>query len=131
MTTESRWFPGQHGASQRFESGWQLAAGRRWDAEDVEGGVELTGLRLAPSRTLELDFVIDEREPRRFVFADITEFQVDGAFDLGTTAAGWEVMGTAMFVAERERDDGRLVYVLELSNGLVCFASFPAVSSLE
>lgn len=122
----SRWFPGELGASQRFERGWQLSAGQRWDAEEVEGGVDLVCLRLTPMRTLELDFLVEERKQRRFEFHDIAEIQIDGSFDLGLTTAGWEVMGTSMLVADGHRDDLRLVYVLELSNALVCFASLPA-----
>lgn len=70
-----------------------------------------------------------DREPRRFAFHDVTDLQLDGSFDLGMTATGWGVLGTSMLVAERERGDGRLVYVLERSNALVCFASLPAAFS--
>lgn len=123
---ESRWFPGQRGARQRFEFGWSLAEGRRWDAEQYAGGVELAGLRLLPERTLELDLLVEERVVYRFNFPQFTELQVDGSFDIGTTAAGWEVSGTSMLVAERDRADGRLVYLLELPRALVCFASMRA-----
>ena len=119
---KNRWFPGQRRA--RFEYGWTLVAGETWDAEKLQD-VDLTGLALRPPMTLELDFEIGEADSRRLEFPDVADLQIDGAFDIGRTDRGWEVLGTPMLVAAKERDDGRRVYLLELPNALLCFASRP------
>ena len=121
---ENRWFPGQR-ANPRFEfGGWRLATGERWDAEAFED-VDLAGFHLDATRALVLDFRIEAHNSRRLEFPEVGDLQVEGSFDFGKTPLGWEVMGTQMLVGDHERDDGRLVYVLELSNALLCFASRP------
>lgn len=58
------------------------------------------------------------------MFGAVADFQVDGDFQIGYTAdLGWEVMGTDMIVAAQPRSDGRHVYVLELPNAILSWAS--------
>jgi hypothetical protein len=125
MRTGSRWFPGQE-SDQKFESGWVLAGGERWDAETHEGGADLTSLRLHAPRTLALEFRLEGPGSRLIEFADLTELQIEGNVAWqGEAELGWEVLDTSMLVATRPREDGLVVYALELPTALVCFASLP------
>lgn len=66
-----------------------------------------------------------------FVFREVVDIQLDGDVQFGTTDLGWEVMGTDMLVVAGPRADRRLVYVLELSNTLPCFASLPPLTDSQ
>lgn len=104
-----------------------LAGDERWDSES-EGGIDLTSLRLHAPRTLALEFRRDGARSRLIEFASLTELQIDGDLQWeGESEIGWEVLGTSMLAASRPRTDGLLVYVLELPQGLVCFASAAGV----
>lgn len=120
----NEWFPGQYDV--RFERlGWLLSSGLCWNAEGLEEDIDLTAVRLLPDGRLELDFFDNVNEWSRLTFAQVSDIGADGDFSLGSTPHGWEVMGTIMIVSDLERVDGRFVYLLELSNATLCFASFP------
>lgn len=127
----SRWFPEHPSKSQRFAYGWQLADGQRWSAEDHDDGTLLSRLLLSPVQRLELDFLVGDHTAYHFVFSEVMDIQLDGDVQFGTTERGWEVMGTDMLVAAGPRADGRLVYVLELSNTLLWFASLPPLTDCQ
>lgn len=130
-TRESRWFPGHSNVAQRFVYGWQLTGGQRWDAEDCAGEVALNRVSFVPARALEIDLVVDTQSCYRFTFADVVDIQIDGSVHLGETNQGWAVLGTAMLEANHRRTDGRLVYVVELADALVCFASRLAMLTVQ
>ena len=125
---DSRWFPGQwvRGSS----CGWLLADGERWVGADSEV-VDLVSLVIHPPTTLTLSVIVDEDAHWTLEFPGLSELQVDGQLQYGHTEYGWEVMGTDMLVADRPRDDGRVVYMLEMPTALVCFASFPATRQIS
>jgi len=125
---DSRWFPGQwvRGTS----SGWLLADGGRWVGADLDV-VDLVALVIHPPTTLALSVIVGEDAHWTLEFPGLSELQVDGQLQHGQTECGWEVMGTAMLVADRPRDDGRVVYMLDLPTALVCFASFPATRQIS
>ncbi len=82
---------------------------------------------LLQSGALTLEFSLADGGRSRFVFGAVADFQVDGYFQIGYTAdLGWEVMGTDMIVAPQPRSDSRQVYVLELPNAILGWASDPA-----
>ena len=118
----NRWFPGET-EPPVFEYGWVLNAGERWNAEDHER-VSLTCLEFQ-ARSLDVKFYIDARTSISLHFDQVADLQIDGAFEFGWRPEGWDVMGTPMLVGQRPRSDGRLVYVIELSNSLICIASLP------
>ena len=72
-----------------------------------------------------MKFYIDARTSISLHFDQVADLQIDGAFEFGWRPEGWDVMGTPMLVGQRPRSDGRLVYVIELSNSLICIASLP------
>lgn len=120
---ESRWFPGQESEQRYDHGGWLLADGQRWDCES-EGGADLTSLRVHAPRTLSLEFRRVGLGSRVLDFASLTDLQVDADLQWeGESESGWEVLGTSMLVAARPRADELVVYVLELPQGLLCFAS--------
>ena len=129
----NRWFPGQPPTALHFDhAGWLMANGDRWDPERCGEGVDLVSLRLESPQHLALTFQgLGSNESTRIDFPGVTDLAIDGSFDLGRTPNGWEVLGTQMVRAERNRDDGRQVYSLELSNSGVTFASLLGSPSNE
>lgn len=124
----SRWFPGQE-LRQRLEYGWVLTDGEQWDGT-ADGGSDLTSFHLAASRTLSLEFRLRLEAPtfRVVQFDRLSELKVEGDLQWeGETDMGWEVLDTNMLVAARPREDGRVVYLLQLPDAIVCFASAPGV----
>jgi hypothetical protein len=110
----------------RYERGWLLSDGLRWDAEAVVGGVDLVGLLLR-SGALTLEFSLADNGRIRFVFGSVADFKIDGDFQFGYDSdLGWEVMGTDMVVAAQPSSDGRQIYVLELPSALLWWASHGA-----
>jgi hypothetical protein len=93
-----------------------------WDAERA-GGAELFLLRLKAPDSLLLGLSVNAGARRTLVFDGVADFQLDGQLVLGDEGIGWDVLGTFMLVGSAERVDGRLVYFMELSNAVVCFAS--------
>jgi hypothetical protein len=76
-----------------------LSDGLRWDAEAVDGGVDLASL-LLQSGVLTLEFSLTDSGRTRFVFGAVADFKIDGDFQIGYAAdLSWEVMGTDMIVA--------------------------------
>lgn len=120
---ESRWFPGHWDLPQRFVYGWRLADGRRWDAEDYDDEVVLSQISFVPTKALDITMIVADGASYHLTFPDVVDIQVDGAVHLGETNRGWEVLGTPMLQANHQRSDERLIYVVELSSALICFAS--------
>ena len=121
---DSRWFPGQW--VRGHSSGWLLADGEHWAGADTYA-IDLASLVIVPPSTLTLSLVSEADTKWTLEFDGLSELQVDGDLQVGLTENGWEVldMGLSMLTANRPRDDGRLVYMLELPSTLICFASFP------
>lgn len=128
---ESRWFPGHPIVTQRFSYGWQLTGGGVWDAEDYDGEVALKRLSFVPAGALEIVMSGDVYSSYHFTFTGVVDVQIDGSVHTGETNLGWLVLGTAMLVADHQRTDGRVVYVLELANALICFASRLAILTAQ
>lgn len=120
----SRWFPGQ--CVRGSHSGWLLANGEHW-TEDETHAIDLASLVIHPPSTLRLSLILDTDTKWTLEFEGLSELQVDGDFQIGRNENGWEVLdiGLSMLIADLPRDDGRLVYMLELPSALICFASFP------
>lgn len=123
----SRWFPLQGGATLRLEYGWRLTHGDVWDAENFEDEVMLMSLHLSRDLSLEMEFRAGPGDVYRIDFAEVSELQFDGTFYADPSEIGWPVLGSPMIVTDRVRDDGRFVYMLEIPDFLVCFASRPGV----
>lgn len=126
---DSRWFPGQWVRGRR--SGWLLANGEHWAGAD-QHAVELASLVIRAPSALTLSLIIDAGAKWALTFNGVSELQVDGDLQVGLTEHGWEVMdvGLSMLFADQPRDDGRVVYMLELPSALMCFASFPPTRDL-
>ncbi|MCC6498568.1 MAG: hypothetical protein IT193_20185 [Propionibacteriaceae bacterium] len=126
----SRWFPGQWVSG--YPSGWLLANGEHWAGADTHA-IDLASLVIHPPSTLTLSLVIDSDTKWTLQFDGLSELQVDGDLQLGRNENGWEVMdmGLSMLIADRPRDDERVVYGLELPSALICFASFPPTRCSE
>ena len=124
---DNRWFPGQPPAALHFDhSGWQMVTGEWWNAEDFDEGVNLVSLEFEPPDRLMLRLqVIGKNEPIDIVFEGVTDLVIDGPFAMGTTTSGFEVSGTQLLRAERDREDGRKVHCVELPDSAVTFASRP------
>ncbi|KGN40807.1 hypothetical protein N801_12255 [Knoellia aerolata DSM 18566] len=61
---------------------------------------------------------------RLIEFAGLAELHIDGDLQWeGEADLGWEVLDTSMFVAARPRQDGLVVYALELPQAILRFAS--------
>lgn len=119
---QNRWFPdGRASGKPRLQSGWTLTD-EVWDAERA-GGAELVLLRLRPPDSLLLGLSVNASTRRTFVFEGVSDFKLDGQLMLGEVGIGWDVLGTFMLVGSVARVDGRLVYFMELSNAVICFAS--------
>jgi hypothetical protein len=100
--------------------------GERWDGSETSDGgpASLVSLQLVAPRTLVLEVRIGQAPLRAIEFAQVKDLQVEGDLEwAGLAVLGWEVLDTSMVVARRPRDDGLVVYVLELPQALVCFAS--------
>lgn len=114
-------FPSE--AEPMLESGWVLAEEERWDAT-AQGGSDLTSLRLHAPRLLALEFRLDGQLTRLIQFPGLAELHIDGDLQWeGEADLGWEVLDTSMFVAASPRRDGLVVYVLELPEAILRFAS--------
>lgn len=124
---ESRWFPERPGSPQKFERGWDISSAPRLVAYRIDGCVDLVSVNLDPVSGMELGFALGvERRVLRLRFRDVSDLEVDGELQYGRSSGGWEVAATDMLVADRPRGDGRLVYLLELAESLICFASLKA-----
>lgn len=122
MSNGTALVPGRQ-AKQTLEAGWVLAEEERWDAT-ADGGSDLASLRLHAPRTLALEFRLDGTGTRLIEFTGLAELHIDGDLQwAGEADLGWEVLDTSMSVAESPRQDGLVVYVLELPQAILRFAS--------
>ncbi|MFT3834493.1 MAG: hypothetical protein QM711_14425 [Micropruina sp.] len=80
-------------------------------------------MRSSQDKPFEIAVTVVNHASYRFRFVDVTEIQIDGSVHLGETNQRWVVLGTAMLEADCQRADGRLAYVIELADALICFAS--------
>ncbi|MCA0253110.1 MAG: hypothetical protein LCH76_12680 [Actinobacteria bacterium] len=123
VRSDNPWFPGQSG-SLRFESGWELQGQGIWDVDspDAPEAVDMVRLSMDVPGTLSLTFRIDYEALRRIEFPGLVYVEITG--DMAPQdESGWEVMGTQMIAAPLPRQDGRVVYLLDVPNTLICFAS--------
>lgn len=125
---DSRWCPGQWVRGMR--NGWVLADGERRVGADVDG-VDLVSLVIRPPTTLTLSVIVGEDAHRTLEFPGLSELPVDGQLQHGMTDCVWDVLCTAMLVADQPRAEGRVVYMLELPTALMSFASFPATQQIS
>lgn len=108
-----------------YRQGWILDGGETWDVEspDVPEDVDLISLDVGVPAVLTLTFRMNQERIRRVEFAGLASFELSGEMYPDAPEDGWEVMGTGMVRAPSPRDDGRVVYLLEVPGWSICFAS--------
>lgn len=118
-TCKNRWLPeSRRIASAR--SGWRLADDEFWDE-----GVELFQIQLDPPDSISLGFTIGSGRTRILEFRGLVDVQIDGPLFMAQGGMGWDILDISMITGSPPRNDGRLVYFMELANAIICFASLP------